>query len=234
MSLTYRDVESIDKKPFKEPRFTKFFMVLLRLLKKIPVFRKYASESYGGLEGAIFHCWDRGDYDRATRIAIFGLKKHRNRKGKILPPEIYHGYWWTLMKIGADSARHISNAHLKKSIIDQANLGIEPFEGYDVAYSFLEFSKWKYEEKNEKEAIEYAMLASNADETWGEPDFILGWYALVLGHDGAECHFDKAIEKDLRKLGQILDNDVCKRFPGIIANLESKYSIQVVTDDPNK
>lgn len=234
MSLTSRDVEEITNKSSKEPRFTSFFVALLRLLEKIPAFRKHSAESYGGLHGAIYHNWDRGDYVKATRIAIFGLKKHRHKKSRFLPPAIDHSYWWSLMRDGADSARHISNSELKETLIDQALLGPKPFEGYDVAFSFLEFSKWKYEERNEEKAFEYAALAANSDTTWGEPDFILGWYALVLGRDGAEGHFDKAIEKDLRKLAQILDNDVCKGFPEITSSLKSKYSIQGVADDPNK
>ncbi len=233
MSNTSRDVESRAGKPFKEPRFTNFFVALIRLLEKIPAIRKYSNESYGGLHGAIFHNWDIKNYEKATRIAIFGLKKHRNKKSKILPPAIDHHDWWSLMRDGVDSARHISNSGLKENLIEQARSGPKPFDGYDVAFSFLEFSKWKYEEQNETEVFKYATLASNADSTWGEPDFLLGWYSLVFEREGAECHFEKAIEKDLRKLAQILANDVCKEFPDIIANLKSKYSIQAVADLPS-
>lgn len=233
MSLSRRDIEKIDSDSFKEPPFTGFFVGIIRLLQKIPPIRKYMSESYGGLLGTIFRCWDKHEYEKATHTAIFCLKKYRNHKSKFVPAMDHH-YWWSFMKHGVDSAKHIDNETLKENIMDLARSGIKPFEGYDAAYSFLEFSRWKYQEKNETEALEYASLASKADITWAEPDFLLGWYSLIFGHDGAEMHFAKAVEKDQRVLFRIANNEVCKQYPHIINKLKSQYSSLGVTESPNK
>ena len=223
MSLTSRDVEEINRKPFKEPLFTGVFVSIARLLMKIPPLKKYISESMGGLSGRIFRCWEREEYEKATIIAIHALEKYRNKKSKLLP-FMDHYHWWGFMKHGVDSAKYIENEELRSKLIEYASRGIEPIEGYDVAYLFLEFSRWMYQSEKYDEAIEYADISSKADSTWAEPDFILGWYALLMSKGNAKEHFGRAIEKDHRVLFRIANNDVCKQYPHIINELKEKYS----------
>jgi hypothetical protein len=113
---------------------------------------------------------------------------------------------------------------IKQQLIEYANSGIKPFEGYFVAYSFLEFSRWKYESQDYEEAVEYAEIASKADKTWAEPDFILGWYGFSLNTGNPEEHLSRAIEKDRRILFRIANDDICKQYPHIISKLKAKYS----------
>ena len=138
------------------------------------------------------------------------------------------------MKHGAESARHIKNEKLREKLIEYANSGIEPFEGYDVAYSYLEFSRWKYHASSYNEAVKYAELASRADVTWAEPDFLLGWYGLVLSTGNAEEYLSRAIEKDQRVLFRIVNNDVCKQYPHIVHKLKAKYHGLQANSDPNE
>ena len=135
------------------------------------------------------------------------------------------------MKHGVDSASHISNNNLREKLETYANAGIAPFEGYDVAYSYLEMSRWKYYAQNYDEAVKYAeVAAAAADKTWAEPDFILGWYGLVLNNGKAEEMLIRAVEKDLKMLFRIVNNDVCKQNPHIISKLKAKYHTLAVSD----
>ena len=127
------------------------------------------------------------------------------------------------MRYGAASAMHIPHSRLREPLIKYANAGIEPFEGYDVAYSYLAFSRWRFEANNHDEAVQYAEVASKADPTWAEPDFILGWYGLLLSRGNAEENLSRAIEKDQRWLFRIVNNDVCKQYPHIVNRLKAKY-----------
>lgn len=222
MSLTSKDIEEIEREPFKEPRFTGFFASIIRLLMKIPPFKKAISESVGGLSGSIFRYWESKDYEKATKIAIHALEKYRYKKSKITPYMDHH-HWWRFMKHGVDSAKHIEIEELRNKLVDYANTGIEPYEGYDVAYSYLEFSRWMYQLEDYSAAIKYAEVASTADKTWADPDFILGWYSLLLGKGKAVEHLSRAIEKDKRVLFRIANNDVCKQYPHILNNLKEKY-----------
>ena len=223
MPLSSRDIEEIEKAPLKEPRLTGFLLFIFRILMKFPPTRKRMAESVGGLNGRIFRCWKRKEYEEATRIAIHALEKFRNKKSKILP-FMNHHHWWQFMQHGVDSANHIANEELRAKLMDCAKDGIEPFSGYDVAYSFLAFSRWMHESKKYNEAIQYAEIASRADATWAEPDFILGWYGLFLGKGDARQHLVRAVEKDYRVLFRIANDDLCKRYPDIINQLKAKYS----------
>jgi len=224
MPLSSRDIEDIGCGPFKEPWFTKCFGGMLRLLLKIPPFKRYLLETAGGLSGSIFRCWKQKEFQEATEIAIHALQKFRNKKSKILPMMDHH-HWWSFMKLGVDSANNIENEELEEKLITLATTGIEPIEGYNVAYSFLEFSRWKYRAEKYEEAVKYAKVASQADGTWTEPDFLLGWYGLLLGTGNAVEHLSRAIEKDHRVLFRVVNNDVCKQYPHIVNKLKEKYLV---------
>lgn len=230
MSLTSRDIEEIrEREPFKRlSAFIRFLFPLIRPLVKVPLIYRYLSETPAGLWGSIFNCWKKQEYEKATQIAIYALEKYRNRGGDI---DDYD--WWTFMTLGVDSAKHIESEDLREKLIEYANTGIEPFEGYNVAYSYLEFSRWKYSAKNYEEAVRYAEVASRADHTWAEPDFILGWYGLVLSTGNAEEHLSRAVEKDERVLFRIANNSICKQYPHVVNKLKAKYSGRETKSGPN-
>jgi hypothetical protein len=230
MSLTSKDIEEIKSKPFKEPRLTRTLLAVLRLLAKIPPIKNFIAESSGGISGRIFRCWDNKEYEKATQLAIHALEKYRNKTSRFMPFMDHHN-WWQFMKHGVDSASHINDENLREKLVTYANAGIAPFEGYAVAYSYLEFSRWKYYAQNYDEAIKYAEVAAIADKTWAEPDFILGWYGLVLNMGKAEEKLIQAIEKDRKMLFRIVNNDVCKQNPHIINKLKAKYhTLKAVSD----
>jgi len=215
MPLSSRDFEDIYRKPFKEPWFLKALAWVLRPLFKTPLFKQYVSGSAGGLSGNIFSLQRKKEYEKATKISIHALKKFRNKKIKYL----HHHIWWQFMTHGVESAKHIQNDELREQLITLAETGIEPFKGYSVAYSYLEFSRWKYRTGKHEEAIRYAKVASEADDTWAEPDFLLGWYGLLLSTGSPEEHLSRAIEKDHRVLFRVANNDICKQYPHIISKL---------------
>ena len=232
MALNSRDYESIDKEKFKEPWFTGIALFLLNLITKIPYFRKKVRESEGGLSGKIFRYQGKGMHLEATQTALFALEKFRHRKPTLIP-QMHHHTWWTFMSHAVKSAKHIEQEDLKSRLIDFAESGIQPFDGYNVASAFLEFSRWEYRAGNHEKALEYAEIASNADDTWGEPDFLLGWFKLVLGKADAEESLSRAIEKDQRILFRVASNDVCKQYPGMIAKLKRMYSFENVEASSN-
>ena len=233
MALSSRDLEKARNKPFKEPWFTRGALFLVRLIKKIPYFRKMIDDSMGSLSGSIFRCQRNGDHTKATEIGIYALEKYRYKKSRILP-EMDHHHWWSFMRHAVESAKQVDDNELKEKLVNLAETGIEPFEGNYVAVSFLEFSRWKYSEENYDKAIAYAKVAGEADGTWAEPNFILGWYSLLLGKGNAEEHLTKAIEKDRRILFRVVSNDLCKQYPAIINKLKEKYSFNEPHDGPNK
>jgi len=223
MTLSSKDIEGNDYKQVKESWFARFFLLIVRLARKVPYLRKKINESEGGLSGAIFRCQADGDHFQATRIAIFALEKFRNKKCRLVPGMEHHT-WWSFMRHATESAGQTDDDMLKEKLIALAENGIEPFQGIFVAKSFLEFSRWRYRAEIYDKAIEYAKIAADADYTWAEPDFLLGWYGLVLSTGNAETYLSQAIEKDERILFRVLNNDICKQYPSIIKRLKEGYS----------
>lgn len=222
MPLTARDNEEIRKKPL--PRGTNIFGLtafFLRPIMLLPPIRRYLSRTIGGITGAIGQCWRQGDYEKAARIAIFGLKKYRHKTDGVFGSMTHH-HWWGFMQMATESLEQLRDvdSDIKAQLITLAEGGIPPFEGYDVAYSYLAFSRWRLREKAYDEAIAFAKIASDADETWGEPDFLLGRCSFVIDAGDPIEHLAKAIKKDHRMLFRISNDKVCKRHPHVIAKLK--------------
>ena len=223
MTLSSKDLEEIKYKRVKENWFIKLLVLLAKLIGKIPYVRNKLNESEGGLSGTMFRCQADGDHAEATRIGIFALEKFRHKKNWLTPGMEHHS-WWSFMRHASESAGQTDDDMLKQKLIALAKDGIEPFEGIFVAKSFLEFSRWNYRAEKYDKAIEYAEVASQADNTWAEPDFLLGWYGLLLSTGNAEKYLSQAIEKDERILFRIANNDICKQYPSIIKKLKQKYT----------
>ena len=177
----------------------------------------------GALSGRIFRCQDAGDYKQATQIAIFAMDRFKNHEDK-WAPGMGHHHWWGFVRYACESARHIDDQDLKDKIIDESLNGLEPFEGYDVAFSFLEIAKWQYGEGKHDESINHAKTAAKADETWAEPEFILGWLGLATDKMDPIPHLSTAISKDRRILFRIANDELCKSHPHIIAKLKKQYA----------
>ncbi len=223
MALSSKDIEGIEHKSIKENWLIKFLLFIIKLAKKIPYIRKKINESEGGLSGAVFRCQADGNYIQATKIAIYALEKFRHKKSRLTPGMEHHS-WWSFMRHATESAGQTDDSMLKEKLITLAEKGIKPFEGIYVAKSFLEFSRWSYRAEIYDKAIKYAEIAADADKTWAEPDFLLGWYGLVLSTGNAESYLSQAIEKDARILFRVVNNDICKQYPSIIKKLKEKYS----------
>ena len=101
-------------------------------------------------------------------------------------PFMDHHIWWSFMKHAVDSATNIPHSQLRETLIEHANSGFEPFEGYYVAYTYLAFSRWRFEMNNHDEAFQYAEVASKADRSWAEPDFSLHFLGRGPAHTNPE------------------------------------------------
>ncbi len=232
MSLTAKDHERILEKPGKARPFyavLKWVLVpLFRPLLRIGFIRRYLAGTTGGRYGAIFACQRRDEHDKAADLAIQALKAYRQRP-KGLGGLMHHHSWWQFMHYGVASLEHSGDWDKRDLVIDLATSGVEPFEGYDVAYAFLAFSRWRYETRDYDEAIEYATIAARADETWAQPDVTLGWYRLVLGGGDAMEHLSRAVRKDHRVIFRIANDPVFRRHPHIVQRLKALVADDIVT-----
>ncbi len=130
-----------------------------------------------------------------------------------------HIYRWYLMRLAAENLERCGAHDKLDNLIEWANAETERPGDNEAAKTYICFSLSKYRRGDREAAIRYAQIASECDETWAEPDFILGWYALVLGEGDAQEHLTHAVRKDPRILPRIEQDEVCQRHPHIIRKL---------------
>ncbi len=232
MALTSKDHEEIRSTPFKEPPFTGVALRLLRFICRIPWIKRRLNNTVGGLSGRIFRCMEDGEFNEAAAIAFYALEKYRNKNEERLG-FMNHHHWWSFMRHAVDSIEKGGNSEQIDKAIKYGQEGIEPFEGYDVAYSFVAYSRWKYRAQIFESAVEYANIASAADKTWGYPEFLLGWYALVSGSGDAAKHLKEAIKRDPRIIFRVSSDPICKTRPDIAVKLKALAISEGVITSPN-
>ena len=133
-----------------------------------------------------------------------------------------------------DALEQCDDNELKAKVIYLAKEGLRPFEGYDVAYSHLAFSRWKAREGNHDAAIAFAKTASKADDTWGEPDFVLGRYALALDIGNSMVHLERAVTRDPSIYFRISRDEICRRYPHYLARLRDLCMRRGLTVDSDE
>ena len=231
MELTKKEIEDSLKLSPKHMAAVKVLERLVRLLRpvwRLGFMRRLISRTTSGRIGMISGYERRGEHDRAADLAIELLIENRHRpRGNVFFPS-GRDHWWLLMHSAASNLAKCGDQEKMEEMIELARNYDEPFQGFDVAASFLAFSTWKYREGDYDAAIEFAEIAASADDTWAEPDFRLGWYCLVLGGD-AMRHLTRAVSKDHRILSRIENDSECRKHPQIIQELKDLSVDDIVT-----
>ena len=230
MGVTKKDYEEISKSKSvaRTLAIVKALAPLLRPLARLGFIKRRLDGTLGGRVGAISRCTTRGQHDKAADLAIKALKDYRHQ-----PAGAWSlggsDFWWMFMRLAAQSLEECGDQESWDQVIELAKNGVEPFQGYDAASSFLAFSRWKYKLGDYDAAVEFAKTAARADQTWAEPEFVLGWYCLVLGGGDAMTHLAEAVRKDQRFFFRIANDPQCRRYPHIIQRLKELSLDGIVT-----
>ena len=217
---TKKELEDNSKTSAKYMAVVNVLVRVLQPIARLGFVRRLIGRTASGRVGAISRYTESGEHDRAADIAIELLIENRHEPEGTWKPS-GRDYWWMYMGFAARSLEQCDAPEKRAEVIEMARNGVEPFRGYHVAISFLAFSRWKYREGDHGAALEFAETAARADETWAEPDFLLGWYSLVLGGGDAMAHLASAVRKDSRMLARIVQDPVCGRHPHIIEKLKN-------------
>ncbi len=136
--------------------------------------------------------------------------------------------WWYLMRfaIAVSQERQINwlvrDVVLEDNLILLGSLGPRPLKGYDVAYSFVGYSLWLFERGDIWGAINMVRIAEQADETWGYPEYLHGWYGLfTTGVDSVE-HFARAVHIDWSFLQRMKQDKTCKEHPEVLHEVQKR------------
>lgn len=197
-----------------------FLAPVLGPIFRLGFMRRWYRNSWQGRAGSISALANRGEHDKAAALAIEALKEYRHAPDSTWTVS-GRDVWWYFMQLAAFSVDKCGDREKREALIGLARHGVRPINGYFEALSFLTFSRWKFRERDYGAAIEFAEVAADVDETWAEPDFILGWYSQVLGWGDAMEHFARAVRKDPSIRSRIVEDPVCGRHPHIVQKLKN-------------
>lgn len=138
---------------------------------------------------------------------------------------------WSLCKIGtyAVQVRQMSPDVVILTKIDEL-IGLIPDKlavqlSYDCSYTLVCLSLWRFQRGQMEWALKLAALASQADPTWGYPDYLLGWYGCFTLEFDPLPHFLEAINKDWRYAKRILNDKIIQNQTEVLKQIKHKLLI---------
>lgn len=167
-------------------------------------------------------------YGNQSRLYTF---LHRILKSGAFRRKGKHHYWWFFMRLivaflQEEQIHHfLINPDLEEELITLGKMGPGKRTGYNVAYSFVGFSLWLFERGLIHDAINMVAIAAEADQAWGYPEYLHGWYGLFIGGEGSEQHFTKAVIIDWSFLHRMRRDRTCQQFPDMIKKVSQQVLV---------
>jgi len=179
------------------------------LLFCAPVIRDIALRSTSMVQGGAHGFYNAENYKMALKLALVGLEKTKRMESKD-----DQWQWWEFMKLAIDAGVKLNNEPDYEAVKQYALTGDHTPSGREAAKYYLRLSMLGFN-FNDKKIVDLAEMALKSDESWGEPEFMLGWYMLKEDIDAAIPHFKIAIEKDASYKERIREDEMCNRYPQV-------------------
>jgi len=161
------------------------------------------------------------DYHGLYDLLIDCLSRNTFRK--------HEGYrWWYLMRFAVAIAQErqinwlVRDIVLEDNLILLGSLGPRPLKGYDVAYAFVGYSLWMFERGDVLGALNLIQIAEQADETWGYPEYLHGWYGLFTRGVDSVTHFTRAVHIDWSFLQRMKQDKTCRDHPDVLHEVQKR------------
>jgi hypothetical protein len=219
---TYKDLIENRYPPYVELRgFRGFMASILSNWVRFPYFGRYLRRSFAVLCISLSKLRQRGDYVGLYSLLIDTLLSSNFRKRR-------NYRWWYLMRFGVAVAQErqinwlIRDLILEDNLILVGSLGPKAWQGYDVAYSFVGYSLWLFERGDIQGALNMVQIAVHADETWGYPEYLHGWYGLFTTGVDSISHFTRAVQIDWSFLQRMKQDKTCRAHPEVLREVQKR------------
>lgn len=136
--------------------------------------------------------------------------------------------WWYLMRFAVAITQErqinwlIRDIVLEDNLMLLGSLGPRPLKGYDVAYSFVGFSLWLFERGDVLSAVSMIKIAEGADETWGYPEYLHGWFGLFTTGINSVEYFARAVQIDWSFLQKMKHDKTCSEHPEMLHEVQRR------------
>lgn len=219
---TYKDLIQNRFPPYvQQTGWTGRFAEFLSLGIRLPFIGRFIQQSFPLVCIAINRLRRQGDYVGLNNLLIDVLLGIAFRK-----THVYR--WWYLMRFGVAVAQErqinwlIRDLILEDNLIIMGSLGPRPWKGYDIAYSFVGYSLWLFERGDIQGALNMIQIAVQADETWGYPEYLHGWYGLFTQGVNSVEHFTRAVQIDWSFLQRMKQDRTCRRHPELLKEVQKR------------
>jgi hypothetical protein len=189
--------------------------LLSRILLGMPIIGNKIKSSDGYLLGQSQYLFATEDYQACFKLALQGLRKEK-KNSKKMSRYIFFEFVRFAVLSAAKLKDRSSYDEIKQVVLNEEWHG----QGRDVAESIVKLSLLGHFFQDKDGMKELANLAGKIDGSWGEPNFLLGWYGLP--DKGSVSHFNDAISKDPLYRERILSDSLCNKYPEIIAEITRK------------
>lgn len=190
-------------------------------LIRLPILGRLAKRSFTVVCVALSKARQKGDFVGLYNILLNSLLGKRFRQ-----QDTYR--WWYLMRFGVAVAQErqinwlIRDLVLEDNLILVGSLGPKPWKGYDVAYAFVGYSLWLFERGDIQGALNMIQIADQADETWGYPEYLHGWYGLFTTGVDSVSHFTRAVQIDWSFLQRMKQDKTCRAHPEVLREVQKR------------
>lgn len=203
----------------KISRFVNYVMSFLGL-------RFFWRKTFHGLTSQVMQLRRQGELIEALNVLLEGLAKNHYWKD-------HANKWWHLMYLAVNIAQNLQLGEVSSQyseplqrLLKLSTRAPQPWHGYQVAYCFCAFSLWSFAQKKFPKAIEQVNVAVHADLTWGYPEYLLGWYGLVLEGMDPVSHFVKAVHIDSNFFQKLKQDPFLHHFPEVLAAINQRVLIE--------
>lgn len=186
--------------------------------------------TYLGLSLQVAQLRHQGQQIEALNLLINGLAHGRFWTNHV-------ARWWHLMRMAVNIAQDLQFNLKEKSceplqrLMKLSAISPQPWQGYDVAYSFVSFSLWSFEMGKTQKAIDYVNIAIHADNSWGYPEYLLGWYGLLLEGIDPVPHFVRGIKSNWSFFQRLKQDPLCQHFPEVLQAVKQQILIKPEKDE---
>jgi len=171
-------------------------------------------KTFWGLKCRLVELKAKGQQNIALSLLLEALE-HRRFWGD------HEAKWWSLMRKAVSIAQdlQLENKTASQPLLRLNKLSQnapQPWQGYDVAYSFATLSLWSFTQGKSAIALDQVNIARHADPSWAYSEYLLGWYGLWLEGIDPVKHFVRAIHLDWRYFQRLKQDPHCQQFPDIM------------------
>jgi hypothetical protein len=198
-----------------------FMVNILSYGINLPIIRYFIRRRFNVVCVVLSRLRKKGDYAGLYSLLIYTLSGSYFRKKN-------RYQWGYLMRFGVAITQErqinwlVRDLVLEDNLILLGSLAATAPTGYDAAYAFVGYSLWLFERGDIHGALNMIQMAVQADDSWGYPEYLHGWYGLFTSGVDSVDHFARAVQIDWSFLHRMKQDKTCRQYPELLKEVQKR------------